>query len=121
MHLNLLKYIKNQTHKIFFPFCLRSFRVILLSNLLGQVNTDYKIGDAPHIYSFNSTGSMLWGRYAKKSENTLYMNQWFRLNGYRLADVQSVKLVFKYEGIRRSEDLDEASGRFSVVTCLTVA
>ena len=28
IHLNPLKYIINQTHKIFFPFCLRSIRVI---------------------------------------------------------------------------------------------
>ena len=39
----------------------------------------------------------------------LYMNQWFRLNGYKLEDIQSVQLEFKYEGIRRSEDLDKAS------------
>jgi len=41
--------------------------------------------------------------------STRYMNQWFRINGYSLADVQSVQLEFGYEGIRRSEDLDKAS------------
>jgi len=41
--------------------------------------------------------------------STRYMNQWFRLNGYRLLDVQSVQLEFGYEGIRRGEDLDKAS------------
>jgi hypothetical protein len=45
--------------------------------------------------------------------STRYMNQWFRLNGYRLADVQSVQLEFKYESIRRSEDLDKASQNIS--------
>jgi len=45
--------------------------------------------------------------------STQYMNQWFRLNGYRLADVQSVQLEFKLDGIRRSEDLDEASQNIS--------
>jgi hypothetical protein len=45
--------------------------------------------------------------------STQYMNQWFRLNGYKLADVQSVQLEFKYEGIRRSADLDEASENIS--------
>lgn len=45
--------------------------------------------------------------------STQYMNQWFRLNGYKLADVQSVQLEFKYEGIRRSEDLDKASQSIS--------
>lgn len=45
--------------------------------------------------------------------STLYMNQWFRGNGYKLADVESVQLEFKYEGIRRSEDLDEASQNIS--------
>jgi len=30
MHPNLLKCIINQTHKIFFPFCLRSIRVVLI-------------------------------------------------------------------------------------------
>jgi len=45
--------------------------------------------------------------------STRYMNQYFRLNGYKLADVQSVQLEFKYEGIRRSEDLDEASENIS--------
>ena len=43
----------------------------------------------------------------------LYMNQWFRLNGYKLEDIQSVQLEFKYEGIRRSEDLGEASQNIS--------
>jgi len=28
-----------------------------------------EIGDAPQIYSFNLIGSMLWGRYAKKSKD----------------------------------------------------
>lgn len=42
-----------------------------------------------------------------------YMNQWFRLRGYKLPDVQSVQLEFKYEGIRRAEDLDEASQNIS--------
>ena len=37
------------------------------------------------------------------------MNQWFRLKGYSLADVQSVQLEFGYEGIRRFEDLGKAS------------
>jgi hypothetical protein len=45
--------------------------------------------------------------------STQYMNQWFRLNGYKLADVQSVQLEFKYEGIRRSDDLGEASQNIS--------
>ena len=45
--------------------------------------------------------------------NIRYMNQWFRLNGYKLSDVQSVQLEFKYEGIRRSEDLGEASQNIS--------
>jgi len=45
--------------------------------------------------------------------STQYMNQWFRLNGYKLADVQSVQLEFGYEGIRRSEDLDKASRNIS--------
>ena len=43
----------------------------------------------------------------------LYMNQWFRLNGYKLEDIQSVQLEFKYESIRRSEDLGEASQNIS--------
>jgi hypothetical protein len=43
----------------------------------------------------------------------LYMNQWFRLKGYKLEDVQSVQLEFKYEGIRRAEDLGEASQNIS--------
>jgi hypothetical protein len=37
------------------------------------------------------------------------MNQWFKLKGYSLADVQSVQLEFGYKGIRRAEDLDKAS------------
>jgi hypothetical protein len=45
--------------------------------------------------------------------STRYMNQWFRLNGYSLANVESVQLEFGYEGIRRSEDLDEASQNIS--------
>jgi len=42
-----------------------------------------------------------------------YMNQWFRVNNYKLTDVESVQLEFGYEGIRRSEDLDEASRNIS--------
>ena len=42
-----------------------------------------------------------------------YMNQWLKLNGYKLADVESVQLEFKYEGIRRSEYLDGASRNIS--------
>jgi hypothetical protein len=45
--------------------------------------------------------------------STQYMNQWFRLNGYKLADAQSVQLEFKYRGIRRAEDLDKASRNIS--------
>jgi len=45
--------------------------------------------------------------------STNYMNQWCRLNGYKLADVQSVQLEFKCEGIRRSEDLKGASEKIS--------
>jgi hypothetical protein len=45
--------------------------------------------------------------------STQYMNQWFRVNGYKLTDVQSVQLEFGYEGIRRSEDLDKASENIS--------
>lgn len=45
--------------------------------------------------------------------STHYMNQWFRLNGYKLADVQSVQLEFMHEGIRRSKDLDKASENIS--------
>ena len=45
--------------------------------------------------------------------STRYMNQWFRLNDYRLLDVQSVQLEFGYDGIRRSEDLDKASQNIS--------
>ena len=45
--------------------------------------------------------------------STRYMNQWFKLKGYSLADVQSVQLEIKYEGIRRSGDLDEASQNIS--------
>ena len=45
--------------------------------------------------------------------STRYMNQWFRLNGYKLADVESVQLEFKYEGVRRFEDLNEASQNIS--------
>jgi len=41
------------------------------------------------------------------------MNQWLKLNGYKLADVESVQLEFKYEGIRRSEYLDGASRNIS--------
>ena len=41
------------------------------------------------------------------------MNQWFRVNGYKLTDVQSVQLEFKYEGIRRSKDLKGASEKIS--------
>lgn len=41
--------------------------------------------------------------------NISYMNQWFRSEGHKLTDVQSVQLEFKLEGIRRPEDLDEAS------------
>jgi hypothetical protein len=36
------------------------------------------------------------------------MNQWFRINGYKLTDVESVQLEFKYKSIRRSEDLKGA-------------
>jgi len=36
------------------------------------------------------------------------MNQWFRVNGYKLADVQSVQVEFGYEGIRKAEDLHKA-------------
>jgi len=39
----------------------------------------------------------------------LYMNQWFRLNKYKSNDVESVQLEFKEEGIRKDEDLEEAS------------
>ena len=46
----------------------------------------------------------------KSSQN---MNQWFRLKGYRLTDVQSVQLEFGYKGIRRFEDLDKASQNIS--------
>lgn len=45
--------------------------------------------------------------------STQYMNQWFRLNGYKLPDVQSVQLEFRFKGIRRSEDLDKASRNIS--------
>ena len=45
--------------------------------------------------------------------STRYMNQWFRLNGYKLPDVQSVQLEFRLKGIRRSEDLDKASRNIS--------
>jgi len=45
--------------------------------------------------------------------STRYMNQWFRVNNYKLTDVESVQLEFGYEGIRRSEDLDEASRNIS--------
>jgi len=45
--------------------------------------------------------------------STRYMNQWFRVNSYKLTDVESVQLEFGYEGIRRSEDLDEASQNIS--------
>ena len=45
--------------------------------------------------------------------STQYMNQWFRLNGYKLQDVQSVQLEFRLKGIRRSEDLDKASRNIS--------
>jgi len=45
--------------------------------------------------------------------STQYMNQYFRLNGYRLSDVQSIQLEFKYKGIRRGEDLGEASQNIS--------
>jgi hypothetical protein len=45
--------------------------------------------------------------------STRFMNQWFRENGYKLADVQSVQLEFKHEGVRRSKDLDEASQNIS--------
>jgi hypothetical protein len=45
--------------------------------------------------------------------STRYMNQWFRLNGYSLANVESVQLEFGYEGIRRSEDLKGASKNIS--------
>jgi hypothetical protein len=45
--------------------------------------------------------------------STQYMNQWFRLNGYKLEDVQSVQLEFGYKGIRRAEDLDKASENIS--------
>jgi hypothetical protein len=41
--------------------------------------------------------------------STRFMNQWFRLNGYKLEDIQSVQLEFGYEGIRKYEDLDKAS------------
>jgi hypothetical protein len=42
-----------------------------------------------------------------------YMNQWFRLNGYKLTDVESVQLEFGLNGIRRSEDMDKASENIS--------
>jgi hypothetical protein len=45
--------------------------------------------------------------------STRYMNQWFRLNGYTLTDVQSVQLEFGYKGIRRAEDLKGASENIS--------
>jgi len=38
-----------------------------------------------------------------------YMNQWFRSNGYKLDDVESVQLEFKEKGIRSNEDLEAAS------------
>lgn len=42
-----------------------------------------------------------------------YMNQWFILNGYKLTTVQSVQLEFSCQGVRRSEDLDEASKKIA--------
>jgi hypothetical protein len=45
--------------------------------------------------------------------STRFMNQWFRVNGYKLTDVESVQLEFKHEGVRRSKDLDEASQNIS--------
>ena len=41
--------------------------------------------------------------------SSLLMNQWFRSNGYKFKDVESIQLEFKYERIRRSEDLDGAA------------
>ena len=45
--------------------------------------------------------------------STRFMNQWFRLNGYKFLDVQSVQLEFRYEGIRRFEDLEKTSQNIS--------
>jgi hypothetical protein len=45
--------------------------------------------------------------------STRFMNQWFRINGYKLTDVESVQLEFKYKSIRRSEDLKGASENIS--------
>jgi len=44
MHLNPLKCIINQTHKIFFPFCLRSVSIIYYSNAQVIVKWNMKCG-----------------------------------------------------------------------------
>ena len=72
------------------------------------------VGDLIRLFGANSIiayvvrfGSKYGGR------STEYMNQWLRINDYKLADVESVQLEFRLKGIRRSEDLDEASQNIS--------
>ena len=45
--------------------------------------------------------------------STSLMNQWFRSKGYKLTDVQSVQLEFKYQGIRDPESLEKASQKIA--------
>ncbi len=72
------------------------------------------VGDLIRLFGANSIIAYV-ARFGSKygGRSTEYMNQWFRINDYKLADVESVQLEFRLKGIRRSEDLDEASQNIS--------
>lgn len=72
------------------------------------------VGDLIRLFGANSIIAYI-ARFGSKygGRSTEYMNQWFRINDYKLADVESVQLEFRLKGIRRSEDLDEASQNIS--------
>lgn len=72
------------------------------------------VGDLIRLFGANSIIAYV-ARFGSKygGRSTEYMNQWFRINDYKLADVESVQLEFRLKGIRRSEDLDKASQNIS--------
>lgn len=72
------------------------------------------VGDLIRLFGANSIIAYV-ARFGSKygGRSTEYMNQWFRINDYKLADVESVQLEFRLKGIRRSEDLEEASQNIS--------
>ena len=72
------------------------------------------VGDLIRLFGANSIIAYV-ARFGSKygGRSTEYMNQWFRINDYKLADVESVQLEFRLKGIRRSEDLDETSQNIS--------